>query len=190
MKNPKSQDKTKDIPWTSFGRETPAARVGRSLVPVGVYSFDLPPFNPAGAPVVNLTTPRNEDYLMNIVGTAIQAGDGKLVTCAHVDQALLNSQKKTKHYILARIHRKETVQVVPYPIPVSIPYFDIRTDKPNPEVDLAVLLVPAKSIERLPYEVPSVRWGDSRNWASGILSLLEDTLMAKKCSYSLNLTAA
>lgn len=157
----------KEIPWTSFGRETPAARVGRSLVPVGLYSFELKPFDPAGTPAVDLTEPDNEKYLMNIVGTAIQVGDGKLVTCTHVVEALFRHEQKLSHYILARALREGMVYAVPYSIKISVPYIDIRTGKPNPGVDLAVLVVPARSTEELPYEIPPVRWGDSTRLGVG-----------------------
>lgn len=50
---------------------------------------------------------------------------------------------------------------VPYPIPHALRYVDPRTDQVNPGVDLAVLLVPAKSTMAVPYEVPKIRWGNS-----------------------------
>lgn len=153
---------TKDVPWDSFGRSTVAASVGLSLLPVGVLPFEakpLPTDPSAGLPGVSMLDPEFEKYLMNIVGTAIQAGDGKLITCAHVVQALLDN--KAKGYILAKIVRPGAVRFVPYPIQVSIGYVDPRTERGNPDVDAAALLVAAKSTATLPYEVPSVRWGNS-----------------------------
>jgi hypothetical protein len=123
MKKTKTPKDPKDIPWTSFGRETPAARVGRSLVPVGIFPFELKPFDPAGTPAIDATKPGTEDLLMNIVGTAIQSGDGKLVTCAHVVEALFKREQKISHYILSRTFRKGAVIAVPYPIQISIPYY-------------------------------------------------------------------
>jgi hypothetical protein len=41
------------IPWNSLGRETVAFKVGRSIVPVGIYPFDLVPFSsPTGIETV------------------------------------------------------------------------------------------------------------------------------------------
>ncbi|MDT5120854.1 MAG: hypothetical protein QOC96_336 [Acidobacteriota bacterium] len=167
MKKRKHERITKDVPWTSFGRETAVARVGQSLVPVGVYPFDLQPFNPAGIPMIDVTAPGNEDLLMNIVGTAIQAGDGKLVTCHHVVQALLEREQNKPHYILSRLFRGSMVYGIPYPIQASVPYIDARTKKPNPNVDLAVLISAVISTEDLPYETPNVKWGDSTRLGVG-----------------------
>ena len=54
-----------------------------------------------------------------------------------------------------------TVMYVPYPIVAGFPYVDPRSDKGNPDVDLAILVVPAKSTEELPYTIPNITWGDS-----------------------------
>jgi hypothetical protein len=166
-RKPQKPTTTKDIPWTSFGRETPASRVGQSLVPVGTYPFELAPSISESTPAVDVTAPGSEGFLMNIIGTAIQAGDGKLVTCTHVVEALFKSEQKLSHYILSRIFRGSTVFAVPYPIQVSIPYIDIRTSKPNPKVDLAALICPVVSTEEVPYEIPDVRWGDSTRLGVG-----------------------
>ena len=167
MKKRNQPKPTKEISWTSFGRETPAARVGRSLVPVGIYPFDLAPSISESTPAVDVTAPGSEGFLINILGTAIQAGEGKLVTCTHVVNALFKSEQKRPHYILSRIFRGDTVFAVPYPIQASIPYIDIRTSKPNPKVDLATLICPVVSTEELPYEIPDVKWGDSSRLGVG-----------------------
>jgi S1-C subfamily serine protease len=71
------------------------------------------------------------------------------------------------HYILARAFREDTVLAVPYAIQASIWYMDIRTNKSNRDVDLAAMIVPAKSTPDAPYEVPPVKWGDSRRLGVG-----------------------
>lgn len=159
--------KPDDIPWTSFGRDTPTAQVGRSLVPVGVFPFELKPFNPATTPAVDATAPGNEKFLMNIVGTAIQCGAGKLVTCAHVVEALFKREQKLSHYILARAVRGNMVIAIPYAIEASIWYIDLRTSKRNRDVDLSALIVPAGPTGEFQYEVPPVKWGDSRRLGVG-----------------------
>ncbi|MFQ5863042.1 MAG: serine protease [Candidatus Brocadiales bacterium] len=161
----KYQDLTKDIPWKSFGRETVTAKVGNSLVPVGIFPFDLPSLPSSGVPVIEINARNADKYLMNIVGTAIQAGDGKLVTCAHVVTGLV--EERSKGYILARISRDGTVIWVPYPVQKALRFVDPRTNKVNMNVDLAVLICAAKSTKELPYEVPNVRWGDSSELGIG-----------------------
>ncbi len=159
--------KNPDIPWTSFGRESPISKVGRSLVPVGLYPFDLAPSINENTPFINLTDQKGEDYLMNIVGTAFQVAKNKLVTCEHVVNALFEVERKRRHYILARIFRGNTVLTIPYSIKISVPFIDDRTHKPNPKVDLAVLYCPVRSTPELPYETPAVTWGDSASVGVG-----------------------
>lgn len=167
MKSSQREPATNHIPWTSFGRETPASEVGRSLVPVGLFPFELAPSINSSTKAVEVTSPGFEQYLMNIVGTAIQSGNGKLVTCAHVVDALIEREQKMSHYILARLFRGSVVYGVPYPIQASIGYIDIRTSQPNRKVDLSVLICPTESTKEVPYETPNVRWGDSTKLGVG-----------------------
>jgi S1-C subfamily serine protease len=168
LQRPAQQNKIlKDVPWTSFGRETVATRVGRSLVPVGIYPFELQPSITEDTPSVDVTAKGTEEFLLNVIGTAIQVGDGKLLTCNHVVEALFEREKKRSHYILSRLFRGNTVYAIPYPIQASVPYIDIRTSKPNPEVDLAALAALAASTDEIPYEVPHVKWGDSTRLGVG-----------------------
>jgi hypothetical protein len=93
------------IPWGSLGRETVASKVGRSLLPVGILPFEPVPFSKEGIPAIDQHHPDVEKILMNIVGTAIQAGTGKLVTCLHVVDALISGLAQAQHkyfYILTR----------------------------------------------------------------------------------------
>jgi hypothetical protein len=76
------------IPWRSLGRGTVAANVARGLLPVGFLPFNPVPFQEGVLPIIQNDDPNIERFLMEIVGTAIQADDGKLVTCAHVLDAL------------------------------------------------------------------------------------------------------
>lgn len=161
----KYQELTKNISWSSLGRETVASKLGKSIVPVGILPFQPQPILDNKMPAVSLREQNAEQYLMNIVGTAIQADKGKLVTCGHVVEALID--QNVKGYILSRIIREGTVIYVPYPIVKALRYVDPRTDEVNAEVDLSVLIVPAKSTENIPYEIPSVVWGDSSRLGVG-----------------------
>lgn len=158
---------TKKIPWNSFGKKTVASRVGLSVVPVGILPFQpiKPPYPNGFPPLIHMDDSNIEKYLMNIVGTAIQAGNGKLVTCAHVVEGLI--EQKGQGYILARIIRAGTIAYIPYPIQCSLRYVDPRTDAVNLNVDLATLIVSAKSTKEIPYETPNVSWGDSSKLGVG-----------------------
>lgn len=142
-----------------MGKETTSSLVGKSIVPVGLLPFEPIPYDGDAIPAISMRDRGAEQYLMNIVGTAIQAGKGKLVTCTHVVEALF--QRNAKGYILSRIFRNNTIEYVPYPIVKALRYVDPRTNKVNAGVDLTVLIVPAKTTERIPYAIPSVSWGDS-----------------------------
>lgn len=159
------QEITKNIPWNYLGRETTSSLLGRSIVPVGILPFQPKPIEDDKMPAISLREQGAEQYLMCIVGTAIQAGNGKLVTCGHVVDAIID--QKAEGYILSRIIRDGTVEYVPYPILKALRYVDPRTDAVNTEVDLSVLIVPAKSTERIPYETPNVSWGDSSKLGVG-----------------------
>lgn len=157
--------KKQDMPWTSFGRDTPISRVGRSLVPVGIFSFDLAPSIDQNTPFVDVTSPDGEVYLMNIVATAFQVGENKLVTCEHVVSELFKVDKKRPHYILGRIFRANTILAITYSIKISVPFIDDRTKQPNPKVDLAILYCPVKSTPERPYEnFPSGLGGFRQPW--------------------------
>lgn len=122
---------TANIPWKSFGRKTIATQVKRSLLPVGILPFEPEPLQAGSThfPVieVNGTNFKGvfEKYFMNIVGSAIQAGDGKLVTCAHVAEPLMGQE--SKGYVLSCIHRDGTSIYIPYRIQKALRFVDPRT---------------------------------------------------------------
>jgi len=161
----KYQDKTKNIRWGSFGRKTVTWQIGRSILPVGILPFELLTKDQNYLPMIFLKEPEAEKYLMNIVGTAIQAGDGKLVTCAHVVEALI--ENKSKGYILSRTSRPGVLICIPYPIQRALRYVDPRTNQVNSYVDLAILICAAKNTEEIPYEIPIVRFGNSSKLGVG-----------------------
>lgn len=158
-------ESAKTIPWKSLGRDTIASRLGRSLVPVGVMPFQPLPYDPKGTPHISSDHPDMEKFLMHIIGTAIQADKGKLVTCLHVADAI-NKQPRNG-YLFVRLIRDNYVKYTPYPLEMSLKYVDPRTNKVNENVDLAVILSSAKNTPQLPYEVPPVEWGDSANIGVG-----------------------
>jgi len=152
-------EEAKRIPWKSLGRETTVSRIGRSLLPVGVLPFTPLYVNPKEIPVISNDHPDSEKFLMNIIGTAIQAAKGKLVTCLHVAETL--AKQKCGAYLLARLFRTDSVRYMPYPLQHVVRYLDPRTNRGNASVDLAVLICAVKNTPELPYEIPPVEWGDS-----------------------------
>jgi S1-C subfamily serine protease len=59
------------------------------------------------------------------------------------------------------MEKDDDIFFMPYPVPVAMGYIDPRTNSSNTNVDLALLIVPAKSTPQIPYQVPVARWGDS-----------------------------
>lgn len=158
------QELTKNVPWSSFGKETVASRVGHGLIPLGLMPFQPQPYS-EDAPLAAPTPEQLEFFLMNIVGTGIQAEEGKLVTCRHVVNTLFTQESGP--YMLGRVYRHETVRYVPYPLLMSFPYYDPRTDQPNYDVDLSIIPAPVVNTERYPYEAIPVTWGDSTQLGVG-----------------------
>lgn len=160
------RQETADIPWSSMGRETIASRIGRSLLPIGILPYDAPAYDPF-KPALTIASDQEgfENYLMDIVGTAIQAGDGKLVTCGHVIEAVMD--RKRKGYVLSRAFRGSTVICSKRPFERAFRYIDPRSGNVNKHVDLALIPFPAVSTPEFPYEVPIVEWGQSSQLGVG-----------------------
>ena len=148
----------KNIPWVSFGRETVASRIARSIVPIGFLPYEPSPYSDESASLY-FEALDPEEYMMHIVGTAIQGAEGKLATCGHVVDEL--KRQPSNSYLLARTYRGNRVLCQPYAIPSAVPYYDPRTSQPNAAVDLSVLIVPVLRTDQHPYDIPSVKWADS-----------------------------
>jgi hypothetical protein len=59
-------------------------------VPIGVLPFQPSPPVQGQPPYISRSHPEFEQFLMHILGTAIQADNGKLVTCAHIVEDLID----------------------------------------------------------------------------------------------------
>lgn len=103
-----------------------------------------------------------ESALMEIYGTAIQAAEGKLVTCMHVMEAV-----GTQGFIKTRRRSNSSMYLHSWPIQAHVGYLDPRSDEGNPAVDLAVLLVAPVSTDAFPYHAPPVTWGCSHDVGVG-----------------------
>lgn len=145
------------VPWGSRGRVTPISRLSKSIVPVG---------NKAGIPKGDLSLhlaiqdPRHESSVLDIQGTAFQAGPGKLLTCWHVIQQLRVEEREA--YLLANSKLGDTEAHRPYPFAAIMKYYDMRfEDGGQGIVDAGVLICPASENPEAPYDVPVIKWGDS-----------------------------
>jgi len=154
------------IPWKSLGRKTPTFELSRSIVPVGGIPFDMPTISEAGGFLgVSGNSPDFEKVVLPIIGTAFQAGDGKLVTCKHVADPLMQERNPA---IIARIIRSNSITYVPYRVLKALNFLDPRSMRVNIDIDVSVLIVPAKKDDPLvPYEVPMIKWGDSTKLGVG-----------------------
>ena len=150
------------VPWASRGRETPISKLAQSIVPVG---------NKAGVPTGDLSLsmtiqdPGHEDWVMDIQGTAFQAGRGKLVTCWHVVEAL--RYKEHEAFIYGHSRLEGVAAQRPYSFAAVMRYFDARFADGGPGIDAGMLICPAVSTDEHPYDVPPVNWGDSTSVGVG-----------------------
>ena len=144
------------VPWASRGRVTPISRLAQSIVPVG---------NKAGVPKgdlalhITIQDPAHESWVLDIQGTAFQAGRGKLLTCWHVIEHLRFNEREAYIWANSRLNGVEAQR--PYPFAAVLKYYDLRFEDGGPGVDAGVLICPAVSTDEFPYEVPPVTWGDS-----------------------------
>ncbi|MFY7837992.1 MAG: trypsin-like peptidase domain-containing protein [Novosphingobium sp.] len=167
------------IPWASRGRETPISRLARSVVPVG---------NKVSVPKgdmslhVTLQDDAHEDLVMDIQGTAFQAGRGKLYTCWHVIEQLRLQEGEA--YILANTRLGGIEAQRPYPFAAVMKYYDMRFDDGGPGIDAGILVCPATDHADAPYEVPPVVWGDSTKLGVGDRVLIGGFPLGKAMFFS------
>jgi hypothetical protein len=152
------------IPWMSFGRPTPVSALARSVLPVGNFPTRLRPRD--DGILVALGEPGYEQYLMDIQGTAFQVGQGKLLTCWHVCEAL--HIKEGCAYLQSTVQREDGIWLKGYwPIVTQFSFIDPRSKSGNRDVDIGMIICPAKGDEAIPYDVPPVIWGDSTQLGVG-----------------------
>lgn len=151
------------IPWASFGRRSPVSDVARSILPVGNFPSQLPPSNAATS--VRLGDPDYEKFLMEIVGTAFQAGKGKLLTCWHVCEAL--HVREGRAYLQSTCEREGVWHKSYWPIQSKLSFIDPRLGRGNASVDVGVICCAPSPSPQQSYDVPLVQWGDSTDLGVG-----------------------
>jgi len=157
----------KIIPWSSMGRSTVASQVGRSLLPIGVYDPKLPVQEYEGSSKVVTNQDENfESYLMNIVGTGILTGSGKMVTCLHVIDDII--QERRKIYVLVRRSLSaNTIAYTAYPLGSGIKYIRPGERRGDAGVDLATFPFVYRDNDGKLLDTPSITWGDSTKLGVG-----------------------
>lgn len=154
------------IPWASRGRETIASKVGHSLLPIGVFDYPVPAFDPSKPPEqIPNTDPRFKEKIIKILGTGIQAGDAKIITCMHVIEAI--EEEKKPGYIMMKYEEGNNLYYSQYPFKKVVHFIDPRSRMTNSKIDVVAIPLAIRTSEFLPVEPPSIEWGDSTELGVG-----------------------
>lgn len=155
------------IPWASMGQSSVASEVGRSLLPIGIFDSNLPVSKYEGtSKEVSNKDADFEKYILNIVGTAIRTGTGKLVTCLHVVEAIINKMSKG-YALVSRTLPANTIAHTACAFGSALKYVRPRQKKGDAEVDLAVIpFVPRDRYGNV-IDTPPIVWGDSTKLGVG-----------------------
>ena len=155
------------IPWASMGRSSIASEVARSLLPIGIYDSSLPISKYEGSSkVVSARDADFEKYLLNIVGTAIRTGTGKLVTCLHVVEDIVHQQSKG-YALVSRTLSRNTITSTACSFGSAIRYIRPGQNKGDAGVDLAVIPFVPRDRNGNVIDTPSIVWGDSTKLGVG-----------------------
>ena len=163
----KYDDFARIIPWASMGRSSIASQVAQSLLPIGTYDHSIPTWEYEGTP--KRVSNQDEDFekhLLNIAGTGIRTGTGKLVTCLHVVDEVF--RKKLRVYALVtRGISTNTRMHTACLIETAYKYVRPGQRQGDANVDLAVVpFVPRDSAGTF-LDTPSIVWGDSTTLGVG-----------------------
>ena len=157
------------IPCASLGRPSVVSRVGASLLPIGVYDPNLAVWKYEGTP--REVTSRHEDfekYILNIVGTAIRSGTGKLVTCLHVVDEIIRKNLRS-YALVSRMQSRNTIvhTSCAFDATRAIKYVRPGQRKGNAEVDLSVVPFVPRDRRGNVIATPPIVWGDSTKLGVG-----------------------
>ena len=157
----------KIIPWASMGRPSIVSQVGRSLLPIGVYDPNLSVWKYEGSSTEISNRDENfEKYIMNIVGTAIRTGTGKLVTCLHVVDDIIQ-QNSRGYALVSRTLAENTISHTACAFGSALKYVRPGQRKGDAGVDLAVIPFVPRDRHGHIIDTPSIAWGDSTKLGVG-----------------------
>ncbi len=158
---------SKIIPWASMGRSSIASQVGQSLLPIGIYDPSLSIWKYEGSSKRITNKDKDfEKYIINIIGTAIRTGTGKLVTCLHVVNNIV--ERGLKGYALVtHTLSKNMISHTSCPFDSALKYVRLGQRKGDAGVDLAVIPFIPRGSDGSFLDVPSITWGDSTKLGVG-----------------------
>lgn len=160
------------IPWASMGRQSIVSKVGQCLLPIGIFDSSLPVSQYEGSSKEVSTRDADfEKYLLNIVGTAIRTGTGKLVTCLHVVESI-DYQSSKGYALVRRILSKNTISHTACAFGSALKYVRPGKKRGNPGVDLAVIPFVPRDRHGDIIDTQSIVWGDSTKLGVGDRVLL------------------
>ena len=150
-----------------MGRPSIASEVGRSLVPIGIFDSSLPvPKHGGSSKEVSNRDADFEQYLLNIVGTAIRTGTGKLVTCLHVVQAIVDEESKG-YALVSRTLPGNRISHTACAFGSALRYVRPRHRRGDPGVDMAVIPFVPRDRHGSVIDTQSIVWGDSTRLGVG-----------------------
>ena len=163
----KYDDFARIIPWASMGRSSIAAQVAQCLLPIGTYDSSLPTWEYEGTS--KRVSNQDEDFekhLLNIVGTGIRTGTGKLVTCLHVVDEVFQGKLRV-YALVTRSVSTNTRMYTACLIETACKYIRPGQRKADANVDLAVVPFVSRDSSGNILGTPPIVWGDSTNLGVG-----------------------
>lgn len=155
-----------------MGQPSIASTVSRCLLPIGIFDSNLPISEYEGSSKeVSSRDADFEKYLLNIVGTAILTGTGKLVTCLHVVESIID-QKAKGYALVKRTLSKNTIAHTACSFGSALKYVRQGKRRGDSEVDLAVIPFVPRDRHGNVIDTQSIVWGDSTKLSVGDRVLL------------------
>ena len=144
-------------------------KVGRSLLPIGVYDPSLPVWQYEGtSKEITNKDADFEKYLLNIVGTAIRTGTGKIVTCLHVVDDIIQRNLRGYALVSRKLSQNRIAHTAcSFDSTQAFKYVRPGQRKGDAGVDLSVVPFVARDRHGDVVDAPSIVWGDSRKLGVG-----------------------
>jgi len=115
--------------------------------------------------VPDIQDPGHENWVLDIQGTAFQAGRGKLYTCWHVIEQLRYQEGEAFFWANTRLNGVAAQR--PFGFAAAFRFYDVRFEDGGPGIDAGVLISPAVDTPDHPYDVPPITWGNSTKLGVG-----------------------
>ena len=158
------------IPWASTGRSSIISTAGRSLLPIGVYDPSLPVWRYEGtSKEISNRDAEFERHLINVVGTAIRTGTGKLVTCLHVVNDIVKDNLSGYALVSHEPPQQNTIvhTACAFDATTALKYVRPGQKEGDAGVDLAVIPFVPRDRQGNVIAPQSILWGDSTQLGAG-----------------------